>query len=214
MVVYKFRNDPINIATTIRELARAERGRGHLETALAQSEVALNLMEWIRARAGGPEQRASYLAIVRDCFELKIDVLTRLHQLDPSKNYAAVALQTSESAHARSLLETLAEAGVDVRRGVDPNLLNRERTITDELSAKAAEQARFAGMRSNEASLVEVNKEIRELSSQYETVEAQIRAASPRYAELIQPKPLSLAETREQVIDSQTLLLEYYLGEK
>ena len=214
LLVWKSRGDRINIAATVRELARAERGHGNLEAALAQSETALNLMEWIRTRAGGPEQRASYLAIVQDCFELKIDVLTRLHKLDPSKHYAAAALQTSERARARSLLDTLVEADVDVRRGVAADLLKREQTITEELGTKASEQARLRGMKSTEGPLTQVNKEIKDLSAQYERVEAQIRAASPRYAELIQPQPLSLAEIREHVIDSQSLLLEYYLGEE
>jgi CHAT domain-containing protein/tetratricopeptide (TPR) repeat protein len=214
LVVWKSRSDPVNIAATIRELARAERGRGNLETALAQSATALNLMEGIRARAGGPEQRASYLAIVQDCFELRVEVLTQLHKLDPSKNYSAAALQTSESARARSLLDTLVEAGVDVRRGVAPDLLKRERTISEKLSSKASEQVRLLGVKSANGPLIQVSKEIKDLSAQYERVEAEIRAASPRYAEMIQPHPLNLAEIREQVIDDQTVLLEYYLGEE
>jgi CHAT domain-containing protein len=213
LLVWRSRNDPINIASTIRELARAESGRGNLETALAESEVALNLIELLRARAGGPEARATYLASVQDYFELKVDVLTRLHKRDPSRDYAAAALQTSERARARSLLEALTEAGVDIRRGVDRDLLKREQQITEELSAKASEQARLVGMKSAKGSLEEISKQVKELSDQYEKVEAQIRAASPRYAELIQPQPLSLAEIRQQVIDGQSLLLEYYLGE-
>jgi CHAT domain-containing protein len=195
-------------------LARAELGRGNLDTALAQSEAAISLMEWIRTRAGGPELRASYLAIVQNCFELRVDVLSQLHKRDPSSHYAAAALQTSESAHARSLLETLVEAGVDVRRGVAPELLKREQTITEELGAKATEQARLLGQKSTGGLLAQVGKEIKNLSAQYELVEAEIRAASTRYAELIQPQPLSLAEIREQVIDNDTVLLEYFLGEE
>src|SRR6185503_17669318 len=109
--VWKARGDPINIAATIRELARAERGRGDFKAALALSETALSLMEWVRSQAGEPDLRASYLAIVQDCFELRVDVMMRMHKLDPSKGYAASALQASERARARSLLETLAEAG-------------------------------------------------------------------------------------------------------
>ena len=213
LLVWRARRDPINIASTIREMARAESGRGNLETALTQSEVAVNLIEWLRAQAGGPDARANYLASVQDYFELKVEVLTRLHKLNPSKGHAAAALQTSERARARSLLETLAEAGVDIRRGVDRDLLKREQTITEELSAKASEQARLAGTKATRESLEAISREIKELSSQHEKIEAQIRAASPRYAELIQPRPLSLAEIREQVIDNQSLLLEYYLGE-
>jgi CHAT domain-containing protein len=214
LLVWKSRKDPINIAATVRELARAERGRGNLETALAQSEAAINLMEWIRTRAGGPELRASYLAIVQNCYELRVDVLSQLHKRDPSKGYAAAALQTSESAHARSLLESLVEAGVDIRRGVDPDLLKREQTISAELGAKATEQVHLLGQKSADSLLTQVSKEIKNLSAQHELVEAEIRAGSARYAELIQPQPLSLAEIREQVIDGQTLLLEYFLGEE
>ncbi|HEY5837822.1 MAG TPA: CHAT domain-containing protein, partial [Pyrinomonadaceae bacterium] len=205
---------PINIASTIRELARAESGRGNLEVALSQSEVALNLIELLRSQAGGPEARATYLASVQDYFELKVDILTRLHKLDPSRGYAATALQTSERARARSLLETLAEAGIDIRRGVNSDLLNHEQAIVNELSAKASEQARLMGMKSDEAALVKVGKDIRDLSVRYERIEHEIRAASPRYADLMLPRPLTLAEIRDQVVDSQTVLLEYYLGQE
>jgi hypothetical protein len=88
-----------------------------------------------------------------------------------------------------------------------------EQHIAEELSSKASEQARLAAAKSPPESLDEIGRQIRELSDQYEKVEAEIRAASPRYAELIQPQPLSLSEIRQQVIDSQSLLLEYYLGE-
>jgi CHAT domain-containing protein len=195
-------------------LARAEQGRGNLETALAHSEAAINLMEWIRTRSGGPELRASYLAIVQNCYELRVDVLNQLHKLDPSRHYAAVALQTSESAHARSLLESLVEAGVDIRRDVAPDLLKREQVITAELGAKATEQARLLGLNSPAELLNQISREIKSLSSQYQLVEAEIRAASTRYAELVQPQPLSLAEIRAQVIDNDTVLLEYFLGEE
>jgi hypothetical protein len=167
----------------------------------------------LRSQAGGSEARASYLASVQSYFELKVDVLTRLHQRDPSRGYAAAALQTSERARARSLLEALTEAGVDIRLGVDRDLLKREQKIAEELSAKASEQARLAGMKSAKDSLDEIGRQVRELSDQYEKIEAQIRASSPRYSELIQPQPLGLTEIRQQVIDGQSLLLEYYLGE-
>jgi CHAT domain-containing protein len=212
LVVWKSRSDSINIASTIRELARAERGRGNLQTALMQSQTAVNLIEWLRTRAGGQEQRAAYLASVQDYFELQIDVLTRLHRLDPSRNYVAEALQTSERARARSLLEAMSEAGIDIRRGVSPELLQRERTITEQLSNKATERAHLAGLEPLPTALVKLDQEIKELTVQYDKVATQIRAASPAYGQLLPPQPLSLAEIREQVIDADTLLLEYYLG--
>jgi CHAT domain-containing protein len=208
--VWKTRDDAVNIAVTIRELARAERGRGNFETALNQTEAALHVIERVRAQAGGSELRASYLASVQNVFELRVDVLTQLHKRDPTKGYDAAALQTSEQARARTLLESLAEAGVDIRRGVPAELLERERTIAEALGARAAEQARDAGGKSSP----EINREIKKLSAEYDLVQGQIRAASPHYAQLMQPQPLNLAEIRERVIDDQTVLLEYFLGQE
>src|SRR5262249_45929961 len=55
-------------------------------------------------------------------------------------------------------------------------------------------------------------KEVEDLISEYQEVEARIRAASPRYAALTQPQPLGLVEI-QQLLDEETLLLEYALGE-
>jgi CHAT domain-containing protein len=57
-------------------------------------------------------------------------------------------------------------------------------------------------------------KEIAVITTEYEEVQAQIRARSPRYAALTQPQPLGLAEIQQQALDEDTLLLEYALGEK
>jgi CHAT domain-containing protein len=59
-----------------------------------------------------------------------------------------------------------------------------------------------------------VDKEIQRLAADYQEVRAQIRAKSPRYAALTQPQPLSLAEIQKQVLDADTLLLAYSLGEE
>src|SRR5262249_59031251 len=55
--------------------------------------------------------------------------------------------------------------------------------------------------------------EIASVTTEYEELRAQIRARSPRYAALTQPQPLGLAEIQQQVLDPDTLLLEYSLGD-
>jgi CHAT domain-containing protein len=55
-------------------------------------------------------------------------------------------------------------------------------------------------------------KELEMLLTQYQEVQGQIRARSPRYAALTQPQPLGLKEIQQQVLDQDTLLLEYALG--
>ncbi len=45
-------------------------------------------------------------------------------------------------------------------------------------------------------------------------MQGSIRASSPRYAALVQPVPLKLAEIQKQVLDQETVLLEFALGDK
>lgn len=45
-----------------------------------------------------------------------------------------------------------------------------------------------------------------------EELQANIRTTSPHYAALTQPQPLALAEIQQQVMDQESLLLEYSLG--
>ena len=57
-------------------------------------------------------------------------------------------------------------------------------------------------------------KELEALRTEYQRVEAQIRAASPRYAVLTQPQPLGVSAIQKQVLDPDTVLLEYALGQQ
>ena len=56
-------------------------------------------------------------------------------------------------------------------------------------------------------------KELESLTAEYQQVQAQIRASSPRYAALTQPEPLTAARIQQEVLDDETVLLEFALGE-
>jgi CHAT domain-containing protein len=47
---------------------------------------------------------------------------------------------------------------------------------------------------------------------EYQQIQAQIRTARPRYAALTQPQPLTLPEIQKQILDENTILLQYSLG--
>ena len=56
-----------------------------------------------------------------------------------------MAFEASERARARSLIESLAEAGVDLRSGVDPALLAIEAGLQAELEAWGRRQTESGG---------------------------------------------------------------------
>ncbi len=201
-------------ASTLRRIALIKRNRGDLVEARTYIEAALVIIEHLRTRITGQELRSSYFASKQQFFESYVDVLMRLHRLNPTGDYDALALQATERARARSLLDSLTEARADVRQGIGPELLQRERELQKKLDVTAEREARLFSIPHNKEQLASVKKETEALLTQYQEVETEIRANSPRYAALTQPETLNLQQIQEQVTDPDTLLLEYALGEE
>lgn len=207
-----FRNigDLSSVAVAFEDIARLEQKRGNLAEARKQIAESLALIETVRARSSSLDRRASYRATVEKAFEFYIDVLMQQHAKDPAGGFDAAALQASERGRARNLVEQLNEARVDIRRGVDASLLEKERDLTRVLNAKAEREMQLRARKdSNE--LAALQKEISALEEEHQQVEAAIRQSSPQYAALTQPQPLSLKQIQQQ-LDPDTLLLEYSLG--
>jgi tetratricopeptide (TPR) repeat protein len=196
-------------AATLLGIARVEQKRGNLTQARQLIEQAIGLVESLRTNIAGQELRASYFASRQEFFETYIDVLMQMHEQNQAAAFDAVALAVSERARARSLLELLTEARADIRQGVDGSLLKRERSLQQRLNARAAEQARLITRKHTPEQAAAAAKEIAAITAEYEEIQAQIRARSPRYAALTQPQPLGLTEIQQQVLDPDTLLLEY-----
>jgi CHAT domain-containing protein/tetratricopeptide (TPR) repeat protein len=206
--------DSTGEAGTLYGLARAERDLGHLSQSRANIEAVLAIVESLRVRYKRQELRTSYFATVQKYYDFYIDLLMRLNRATQSDGNDARALQVSERARARGLLDMLAEARADIRQGVDAALLERERSLRQLISARAEWQMQLLAGKHTQEQLAAAAKEIEALTTQFQEVEAQIRTTSPRYAALTQPQPLKLSEIQQQVLDNDTLLLEYSLGEE
>jgi CHAT domain-containing protein len=200
-------------ADTLYSVARANYSLGNLLEARKQIEQSLDIRESLRADVARQDLRASFFSSVQGSFDLYVDLLMALHQREPAGGYDAVALRASERARARNLLEQLVESNADIRQGVDPQLLERERSLQRQLNAKAAARINAFDNKGAEAIVTAFDKEISELASRYQEVDAQVRASSPRYAALTRPEPLAAPEIR-RLLDQNTVLLEFALGEK
>lgn len=199
-------------AKTLAGIARVQRDQGKMGEALRNSAAALALVEGLRTNAGSQQDRTSYFATQQDLYSFHIDLLMQIHQRNPSAGYAAQALQVSEKARARSLLELLTDAHVDVRQGVDPALLEREHNLSQTIDAKAQRLMQLFGRPDAQGQQATLKKEIAGLQAELQQVQAEMRSKSPAYAALTQPQPLSLQEIQQNLLDSDTVLLEYALG--
>lgn len=203
--------DP-NDAQSLYGLARIESERGNLSAALKYVEAALPAVESIRSKIEMEDLRASFFATNQTLYALNIDLLMRMHKQDPAKGYDAAALQVSERARARTLLELLIEANAHIREGADPALLERERALQEKLNARAEQLRRLPGGRTADEQRAALKNELEALKTAYQEVQAEIRKSSPRYAALAHPEPLGIPDIRRKVLDPDTLLLEYAFG--
>ena len=201
-------------AETLLAIAGVERERGHLREALAHAEAAVSLTDTLRSEVTSPELRASFVAAEQDKYDVYIDLLMRLHEQEPAAGHDADALQASERARARILLEALVEARADIRQGVEPSLLERERSAQKQLREAAARLSGPPIQESADQPVGHAKREVEARSEEYRQLQARIRQESPRYAALTQPVAATIEEIRRDVLDDDTVLVEFYLGEE
>jgi CHAT domain-containing protein/Tfp pilus assembly protein PilF len=192
-------------AESLAAMAGIMRGKGQPDAAGELFHQALDALEGQTARLGGSSEiRSSYRAKHAGYYSEYLDLLM-------SRKQPELAFEVLERSRARTLLETLSEARVDIRQGVDPLLLEQERLLGATIRAKTNRRIETAGSGHTQRD-ADANKEIDELLAQYGNIQGRIRTASPRYAALTQPRPLSTKAVQQQLLDAGTVLLEYALG--
>ena len=195
-------------AESLVTLAGIMHRRRQPEAAAQLFEQALNALESQTTHLGGSEEeRADFRAKYAGFYKNYLDLLVE-------QKKTGLAFQVLERWRARTLLEMLTAAHVDIRTGGDPALLEREHSLQESITAKSNRHIRLLDNQHSEQQLAELDKEIKELLVQHDDVEGQIRENSPVYAALTQPQPLSAKEVQQQLLDANTLLLEYSLGEE
>lgn len=199
--------------STLYAISRSAYAAGHLDEALARAEELIGTIEALRTFLASPDLRSTYSATAYQNYELYIQILMQLERERPGRGYAAKALQASESARARALIEVLAEARADLRQGMDANQVERERKLNESLTAKEQYQLQLLSSNQPVEEVDQVAREIRQLTTEEQLLQAEIRKQNPRYAALSQPKPLTLEEIQAELRGENALLLEYSLGQ-
>ena len=209
------------LAAQERDAKKAKRLR---DSSLEAYRASLESIETLlQGSVRADESRSTFLTTTRDVFDETVAVLAETAlasapnvgtPLDgTARQYAAEAFQVSERGRARSLLEMLGESGATITEGVPADLLRKKQ---ENLDRQQEVERLLTGVRLSDDddgdSAEKLEKEADRLHVEYESIENRIRSASPRYAELTAPQPLSLDEVRAQVLDADTALLEYSVG--
>lgn len=193
------------------------------ESAVGNYRESLATIETLRQGSlRADESRTTFLATIKDVFDEAASAYAAMALLaNPtagaplsakSLEYAGEAFRINEQSRARSLLDMLNETNAAITEGVPAELLKRKQENFDRQQDIADI---LTGINISKEEMkkkpAELDAELEKLQTEYEEIENQIRTASPRYAMLTANKPLTLAEVQQNVLDDQTVLVEYAL---
>ena len=202
-------------ANTRYELSRIEIALGDLGKARDQIEAAIQIVESQRARVASDRLRVSYFASVQDYYKQYVNVLMRLHAQNPRVGLDKSALSINERARARALLEALEGVRSDIRHGVEEaELLSEEKRLRQQLSTSSDLQIRLLSNRLLPAQAEQVRNRLVAIEVQLREIEDKLKLRSRKYAQLIEPRILTCPEIQAELLDDDTLLLEYMLGDE
>ena len=201
-------------AETLVALARAHRQMGRTEEGRGYAESALDIVESLRTTFGNPDLRATFLATRRQAYELMIEFLMDRHVADPGGNHHLQALAISERSRARSLLDVLPEGGRLAPESPGSSLYLRRQSLLRRLNAKAERSLRLRRRANRESPVAaQLELELQSVLAELDNVEEELRRVSPRFSAVNRPRTLDEEEIRN-LLDSDTVLLEYFLGEE
>ena len=200
-------------ATALFGMARAQRSRGLVDSALRLAEEGLNKIENLRRPTAGFDLQSVYFAGKQDFYTFYIDLLIDFHQVNPGEKYQEIALVANERSRSRSLMDMLSDSGVDLRSGRSSGLLEQEAELEREIESAYLRREVLLSSRDTTPEVGTLNDELREKILELDELRNRIREDEPIYAELTQPRHISSETIQQYILDDDTVLLEYRLAE-
>ena len=105
-IIRQLKNSRLEAAVLLGS-AWVERRQGHLEEAQRQAEQAKNLVETVRSGTAETDVQVAFFSSIQDVYDLLIGILMDRYKLENSPALLAEAMEISESARARNLLDNL-----------------------------------------------------------------------------------------------------------
>jgi CHAT domain-containing protein len=186
-------------------LARNLRALGEAAAASGHANEAVGLLERERSAVESRLLRLAYGSKVHEIYELAIDLQMEL-------GAAEDALRTSELSRARTLLDSLSQAGLEAPARSDKNIRVERKRLQELLSVK--EMVRLSSLReSNQGErLRELDEEIAELLERIDKLDVEMSAGGRPGFRSVGAGAFDLKRLQEAT-DEDTLLLEFALGE-
>ena len=164
----------------------------------------------------GHEARTTFLATTSQVYEeaaaLNAEMSLAAKRSDPTaaqevQRFTAEGFRIAEQGRARSLLDVLADGHAVISAGVPLDLIKRrsENLANQQLIGAQLTGVSLAGD-TPQQTFTELEAELERLAAEFENLENQINASSPRLNSLVHTRSLTLDEVQRRVLDDETAL--------
>jgi CHAT domain-containing protein len=205
--------DFFQLSENLYNLSKLDTQESNFDTAINRIKQSINFTESLYADVASVKLKTSYFSSIFDRYELYINLLMRMHKESPSENYVLEALQAVEKSRARSMLESLSLAEANFTRDADVETVQREKEIRVLLNAKADKLTDLLSSNGEKSETDKISGEINELENELEEIKAKLKQQSPVYSAIKNPAPFDVGEFQRDVLDENSLLLEFSFGQ-
>jgi CHAT domain-containing protein/Tfp pilus assembly protein PilF len=195
------------------EIARSYEKQGLIGEAVDYYKKSISITEDIRSQIKLEELKAKYLGTNRRlvAYQNLINLFVNLHNSKPKNGFDSEAFYYLEKARARAFLDSLELSKIDISRSVDPELLNQEKELMNDIT-NIYKKILAAELSSEEKTDLEKQLKIKE--DELDILKREMRVKNPAYANVKYPEIITLNEAQKRLPNANTVFFEFCLGEE
>lgn len=207
-------DDPNALAHTLYIETSAVRDLGRLEAA---HELMLEVRAKLESQRGEFHRQGILDAFQssRNLYlEFFVDLLMERSAAEPEGQYAAKALEAIEKVRARSLREALWRNRLLLLEKTDPELKTTEQNLRASFDALDRERVELLQSDENQDRIAQIEAEQQDLLDEFDQLYARFRETYAPLDKLSTPRSVTVTQIQEEILDDDTLLLTYSLGDR
>ena len=180
--------------------------------ALDYYKRAIDVIEEIIISLPLTEYKSGFLKNKLQIYESAINLLFKLHQKNPLENYDEEAFYLVEKSKARAFLDKIQEANLKIKDKTNLKYQETKNKISRRISQiiNNLQKRKDLSLREKKEFLEKLGKE----EEKYKSLIIKIKRENPYEADMFYPQPFKLKQIQEKLLNNNTALLEYFIGEQ
>ncbi len=181
------------------------------DLAVESYKKSIEIIDRVKSQIVLDVEKVGYFRRKFKVYECLIDLYYKQLLEDSSKKTAMEIYNLVEKAKAASFLEILKESQTDIYKKLPEEMREREKELSDKILGFIKI---LSGPDISEKERAEINNKLFEAEDRYNALISEMRQENPEVAAIIAQKPCPIESIQDKVLDKETIILEYFLGEK